>query len=101
MAGAKPIARYRITDHARSEMMRRQIIEEDVAKVLIDPEQVETFREGREVYQRRYQWGSLPRTYLLRVFVDVNRTPPEVVTAYRTSKITKYWSTHNESNLQS
>ena len=29
--------------------------------------------------------------YLLRVFVDLDRDPPEVVTAYRTSKVDKYW----------
>jgi hypothetical protein len=29
--------------------------------------------------------------FLLRVFVDVDRQPLEVVTAYRTSKIEKYW----------
>ena len=29
--------------------------------------------------------------YLLRVFVDIDRTPAEVVTAYRTSKFAKYW----------
>jgi len=27
----------------------------------------------------------------VRVFVDVDRRPAEVVTAYRTSKIGKYW----------
>jgi hypothetical protein len=27
----------------------------------------------------------------VRVFVDVDRAPPEVVTAYRTSKLAKYW----------
>jgi hypothetical protein len=31
------------------------------------------------------------RVYLVRVFVDVDREPPEVVTAYRTSKLAKYW----------
>ena len=30
------------------------------------------------------------KSYLIRVFVDVDRTPPEIVTAYRTSKIRKY-----------
>jgi hypothetical protein len=28
---------------------------------------------------------------LVRVFVDVDRKPAEVVTAYRTSRIAKYW----------
>jgi hypothetical protein len=30
--------------------------------------------------------------HLIRVFVDVDRTPPEIVTAYRTSQIEKYRS---------
>ena len=32
------------------------------------------------------------KQYLVRVFVDLDRHPAEVVTAYRTSKIEKYWS---------
>nr|MBC7245068.1 DUF4258 domain-containing protein [Chloroflexota bacterium] len=74
-------------------MARRQIKEEDVARVLAAPEQTETIREGREVFQSRLQLGEPPRLYLLRVFVDIDRTPPEVVTVYRTSKIAKYWRT--------
>jgi len=31
------------------------------------------------------------KTYLLRVFVDIDRDPAEIVTAYRTSRIAKYW----------
>ncbi|MGB9889856.1 MAG: hypothetical protein ACPLTQ_09335 [Anaerolineae bacterium] len=43
------------------------------------------------VYQSRLQSGEPLRTYLLRVFVDLERFPPEVVTVYRTSKVAKYW----------
>ena len=89
----KPAAltEYRITDHASEEMARRQISEADVARVLSEPEQIELAREGREVYQSRLEIGEPPKTYLLRVFVDIDRQPPEVVTVYRTSKIGKYW----------
>lgn len=31
------------------------------------------------------------RRYLVRVFVDVDRNPAEVITVYRTSKIGTYW----------
>jgi hypothetical protein len=93
MANAKPITEYRLTDHVKDEMARRQISEEEVTKVIASPEQTETAREGREVYQSRLQLGEPPQTYLLRVFVDVDRVPPEVVTVYRTSKIGKYWRT--------
>jgi hypothetical protein len=37
------------------------------------------------------QIGAPVRVYLLRVFVDIDRRPAEVVTAYRTSRIEKYW----------
>jgi hypothetical protein len=93
MAETKSITNYRITDHARDEMVRRQITEAEVAKVLAAPEQTETAREGREVYQSRLPLGEPPKTYLLRVFVDIDRLPPEVVTVYRTRKVAKYWRT--------
>ena len=34
--------------------------------------------------------GNPEKLYLLRVFVDIDREPPEVVTAYRTGKVEKY-----------
>ncbi len=46
-------------------------------------------RPGREVLQSRIALQG--KTYLVRVFVDVDRKPPEVMTVYRTSKIEKYW----------
>jgi hypothetical protein len=80
------------SDHARFEMGRRGISEEEVSSVLRAPEQTEEQRPGRCVYQSRVV--GLDKTYLLRVFVDVDRIPPEVVSAYRTSKIGKYWRLH-------
>lgn len=66
----------------------------EVAHVLVAPEQTEPIREGREVYQSRIQLNEPPRVYLLRVFVDIDREPPQVVTVYRTSKVAKYWRTN-------
>lgn len=91
MAKPAPVTEFRITGHARNEMVRRQIDEAEVTLALRAPEQSEAVREGRDVYQIRIESGEPPKTYLLRVFVDTDRTPPEVVTAYRTSKIEKYW----------
>jgi hypothetical protein len=76
MASRKQIAGYRLTDPAKEEMRRRQIGEQDVADVLATPEQRETVREGREVFQSRSDSGDPPKTYLLRVFVDIDRDPP-------------------------
>jgi hypothetical protein len=93
MAKPNPILNYRITDHAKQEMDRRHVSEADVAIVLATPEQSDFVRTGREVYQSRLDFGEPPRLYLLRVFVDIDREPIEVVTVYRTSKIGKYWRT--------
>ncbi len=56
-------------------------------------EQKEEQRPGRCIYQKRVQ-GPDDRVYLLRVFVDVDRNPAQVVSAYRTSEVGKYWRLH-------
>jgi hypothetical protein len=80
-----------LTTHAQEVMTRRQISKNEVASVLAAPEQIQSVRQGRDVYQSRIEAGEPPQKYLLRIFVDVDREPPEVVTLYRTSKVTKYW----------
>jgi hypothetical protein len=91
MSNLSPIRHYRLTDHAKMEMARRFITEDVVARILLNPEQMEDVRPGRVVYQSRLQLDRPPKMYLVRIFVDVDRNPPEVVTVYRTSKIEKYW----------
>ena len=81
----------RIPPYFIGRLESRQLSAEVIRKVLSSPEQVETVRPGRVVVQSRVALGNPPRLYLIRVFVDVDRTPPEVVTVYRTSKIEKYW----------
>jgi hypothetical protein len=73
------------------EMERRGIKKDEVNSVLNAPEQKEEVRSGRCVYQSRLIYGEPPKLYLLRVFVEIDRMPPEVVTVYRTSKVKKYW----------
>lgn len=87
----KALKEYRIKDHARLQMNRRQITEEHVRRVLTSPQQVIEQRPGRLVYQSKLKFSEKNKDYLIRVVVDVDRTPPEVVTVYRTSKIAKYW----------
>jgi hypothetical protein len=86
---AQPIEEFAITSHAAFEMQRRGIDKATLQRVLDAPEQRETVRPGRDVLQSRIDFGGKP--CLVRVFVDVDRRPPEVVTVYRTSKIEKYW----------
>ncbi|MGH7846546.1 MAG: DUF4258 domain-containing protein [Candidatus Binatia bacterium] len=86
---AEPITDYIITDHATTEIERRGLSAETIDGILKSPEQRLQVRPGRVVLQSRVQeFGS---EHLVRVFVDIDRKPAEVVTAYRTSKVFKYW----------
>jgi hypothetical protein len=80
METVAPITTYRLTDHVQMEMARRQIPASDVTRVLATQEQMEVVRPGRVVYQARVAWGTPPAIYLLRIFVDIDRQIPDVVT---------------------
>jgi hypothetical protein len=86
---AHPALDFVLTPHASSELRRRALDQMVVRQVLADPEQRIVVRPGREVVQSRLEFEG--KRYLVRVFVDTDRSPVEVVTAYRTSKIDKYW----------
>ncbi len=84
---AKPV---RISLHARFEMKRRGIRAGDVFRTIRSPGQVLPSIKGREIYQSLI--GSAGRM-LLRVVVKEAASAYHVVTAYKTSKIAKYWRT--------
>lgn len=86
---ADPVTNYIVTSHAAFEMQRRGISEGILRQVLSFPEQREMVRPGRDVLQSRIEFQAV--VYLVRVFVDVDLALPEVVTVYRTSKLSKYW----------
>jgi hypothetical protein len=46
---------------------------------------------GRWIHQSRLPFED-GKMYLLRVVVAEDEQPPAIITAYRTSKIEKYWS---------
>lgn len=82
---AKPI---RISGHARFEMVRRGVSRADVLRMIRRPGQVLPSVKGRSIYQ-----GLIgpARRFLLRVIVKEDAQAYHVVTAYKTTKIAKYW----------
>lgn len=90
---ALPITDYVFSEHARFELLRRGLSEEAVRAILLSPEQRIEVRPGRVVLQSKVFLEPSGTVFLLRVFVDIDRRPAEVVTAYRTSKVEKYWRT--------
>jgi len=83
-----PIHKFTVTPHAAEQMKRRGIDEATLESVLVSPERRQPVRPGRDVLESVVEFGG--RFYLVRVIVDVDRMPVEVVTVYRTSKIGKY-----------
>jgi len=90
---------FRFTEHAAFAIKRRGLDIVVVRQVLSRPGQVHEVRPGRHVFQSIVSLGEPPRDYLIRVFVDTDRDPFEVVTAYKTGKISKYWRTENEGDV--
>ena len=84
---AKPVI---ISVHARFEMQRRGISPADVVAAVRLPGQVVPSAKGRHIYQVKL--GAAARL-LLRVVVKESAAAYHVVTAYKTSKVGKYWST--------
>lgn len=80
-----------LSEHVRQQAARRGINEAIVRAVAEAPEQVVRIRDGREVRQSRVPFPPSGIQYLVRVFVDVSPEFETVVTAYRTSRIEKYW----------
>lgn len=80
-----------LSSHALSEISRRRLPLSLVETVARNPEQVLPARNGLECRQSHFLDPNSGKEYLLRVIVDPQRDPNLVVTAYKTSKITKYW----------
>ncbi len=81
----KPI---QISHHARFEMKRRGISTSEVERVIRYPGQILPSSHGRMVHQDLVGRGL---KMLLRVIVAEDTAAYHVVTAYKTSKIAKYW----------
>ncbi|MDN5871380.1 MAG: hypothetical protein L0H73_11750 [Nitrococcus sp.] len=66
---------------------------EAVIEVATAPGQVVPIRPGREILQARRSDPNTGREYVVRVVVDTAGKSDTVVTAYRSSKLKKYWRT--------
>ena len=82
--------KFKLSRHAKEEMQRRAIPLALLESVLQNPQQVVAERSGKKAYQSQLDFGG-GEILLLRAIVDDTVDPPSVITAYRTSKISKYW----------
>ncbi len=82
--------KFRYSPHAIEELSRRDISLDIADKVLRHPEQIVLERTPRKAYQSRVDFGD-GKVFLVRLIVDETADPAVVITAYRTSKIHRYW----------
>jgi hypothetical protein len=83
--------RVRWTDHALEQVTRRGLPLDLVEETLRVPDRVvPSGVEGRDVAEKKYRDAS-GRLYLLRVVFEHDAEGMVVVTAYRTSRLSKYW----------
>ena len=80
---------FSISNHAKEQMEYRNISLEVVMSVLTNPQQL-LIEEGKKVYQSIINFDE-EGNYLVRVFVNIDKLPFQVITVYRTSKIDKYY----------
>ena len=71
-------------------MGRRGVNRADVLRMIRSPGQVLSSVKGRQIYQGLI---GRARRLLLRVIVKEDANAYHVVTAYKTTKIAKYWRT--------
>jgi hypothetical protein len=81
-----PAVSFRWSFHAIIQAGRRRIPREVVERVVRDAQQVVKIDARREIRQSIDEAGAL-----VRVIVDIENDPVVIVTAYRTSKVAKYW----------
>lgn len=81
---------FTLSKHACIEIERRGLSIPQIEAILAAPEQVVVAKDGLQCYQSRLS-NDRREVYLLRIIVNGSKEPKVVVTAYQTSKVSKYW----------
>ncbi len=79
---------FLFSKHALKQIQFRRLSLDVIENALYSPDIVIPDIEGVEVYQKLVIENDKP--YLYRVFVNKLKTPPLIITAYKTSKTEKY-----------
>lgn len=77
--------------HAEEQMRRRGIKREDIEMVVLQPDQILPDDENKDVVIFQSLIKDDTQMFLLRVFVNITKLPNVIVTAYKTTKIQKYY----------
>lgn len=79
---------FELSKHAEEQIELRGISRRIIFDVLQNPDKIEAEGYGQYVYQKSVLFDMT--IYLVRVFVNSNKIPNLIKTAYRTSNFSKY-----------
>ncbi len=80
--------KYNFSKHAIEQMERRSLSKTTVDVVLFEPESIIKSDDCVSVFQKIVAEDK--NNYLYRVFVNMCKKPPLIITAYKISKVRKY-----------
>ena len=83
------------SEHAKFEIARRKIAARTVGRMLEHPQQEIVAAEGKTVIQGKYRDRHLGKEMLLRIIGRRTKEGFFVITAYKTSRIGKYWKSED------
>lgn len=81
--------KFELSLYAIEQMKIRGVQKEIIFEVLENPDKIYFENEGQLIYQKVVLFDGL-KQFLVRVFVNSDKTPNLVKTVYRTSKLSKY-----------
>ena len=81
--------KFLLSAYAIEQIDNRGLLKDIVFDTLANPDKIENEGEGQLIYQKMISSEGTD-DYLVRVFVNSNKIPNLVKTAYRTSKFSKY-----------
>ena len=86
---------YKFSKHCNEQIARRNISQELVLRVIYNT--TRTYKEEAvTVYESLVNENE--KVYLCRVFVNEEKIPPLIITAYKTSKLNKYENKIRQTN---
>jgi hypothetical protein len=80
--------KYVLSKHAHEQIRMRNISEDIIMEILLHPDSM--YRESSDLLVIQKVVKERNKPYLYRVFVNTEKHPNLVVTAYKTSKLFKY-----------
>ena len=81
--------KYKLTEHAKEEIIRRQIPINMLEETISNPQTIVPAVNNRKCYQAVYT-SENQKKYLIRIITEEKEGELLVITVYKTSKIGKY-----------